>query len=506
MVLSDATQSPRGGRAARAREQATVMFADLSGFTAMSERLDPEAVTDIVNHCLAVLEAVVLACGGTVDKYVGDCVVAVWDQPDPRTAALQAGRAARGICAAVQAINSSAVLPVPLDVHVGLGSGPLIDGHVGGEVSGAFSIVGEAVVRAERIGNLSTRGQILVDALTHDATADALRYRALPPVTLPPHREPAAVYELTGLSEGGEAELVALVQQAITHAADPPSNDTVRIRATRDSERRLATVMFAEVSGFEALSRSLSPQLSLQLLNRCFNVLEPAVHACGGVVDKYIGETIMALFGVPNAIEHAPQRALNAAIEMRELLRRYAEEQGIAGRLHLHVGINTGLVIAGELGGRDTRAFTVIGDTVNVAARLKAASGDGDILVGSDTFRTTREQFTLEPLPPLALKGKERRVPAWRLTSARTQRMRVAPAAGGITSALVGRERELAAVARAVEPLAHGRGGILGVIGEAGIGKSRLMAELLRLPAIQAAQLLPGRSLSIGQGLSFHPL
>src|SRR5215467_2108858 len=124
-----------------ARPQVTVMFADISGYTAMSERLDPEAATDLINHCFAVLEAVVLACDGVVDKYIGDCIVGVWDLPDPAEAARQAARAACGIRAAVKEFNEIAHPPERLNVHVGLGSGPVLAGHIGGQTTGKFSVI-----------------------------------------------------------------------------------------------------------------------------------------------------------------------------------------------------------------------------------------------------------------------------------------------------------------------------------------------------------------------------
>src|SRR4029453_15430895 len=121
------------------RPQTTVMFADLSGFTALSERLDPEGATDLVDHWFAGLEAIVVACGGVVDKYIGDCIVAVWDLDDAAASARQAGGAACAIRGAVGWLNESMRAPEPLDVHIGIGSGPLIAGHVGGELSGRFS-------------------------------------------------------------------------------------------------------------------------------------------------------------------------------------------------------------------------------------------------------------------------------------------------------------------------------------------------------------------------------
>src|SRR5690554_5749163 len=155
------------------RSQTTVMFADLSGFTALSERLDPEAATDLVDTWFAAFEAIVVACDGVVDRYIGDCVVAVWDLDDAAAAACQAGRAAAAIRASVGWLNETTHAPAPLDVHVGLGSGPVIAGHVGGPVHGGFNVVGDAVTIAEAINDRSETGQILIDEATRAAAGDA---------------------------------------------------------------------------------------------------------------------------------------------------------------------------------------------------------------------------------------------------------------------------------------------------------------------------------------------
>ena len=144
-------------------------------------------------------------------------------------------------------------------------------------------------------------------------------------------------------------------------------------RPPSESRRRFATVVFADVSGFTALARRLDPEELADAMNRCFHVLEEVVTAHGGHVDKYIGDCIMALFGVPQALEDAARQAVNASIEMRNRIVRFNEEQHLPERIDVHIGINTGLVLAGDVGGQQKRDFTVMGDTVNTAARLKDA-------------------------------------------------------------------------------------------------------------------------------------
>jgi class 3 adenylate cyclase/tetratricopeptide (TPR) repeat protein len=275
----------------------------------------------------------------------------------------------------------------------------------------------------------------------------------------------------------------------------------------RETERRRATVLFADLTGFTSLSERLDAEDAAATVNRCFELLEGVVTRHGGTVDKYIGDCVMALFGVTDALEDTAHRAVNAAIEMRSL---FAEGGPLGGPdsppLELHVGINSGLVIAGEVGGAVRREFTVMGDAVNIASRLKDLAPPGCIYVGAETHRDTSHQFEYRTLPPLRLKGKAQEVRAWELLSQRevVHRSRIDPRRP-VFSRLVGRTRELARLDEALAALRAGRGGIVSLIGEAGLGKSRLVAELTAPGRLGDVTVLQGRSLSVGQNLAYHP-
>ncbi|HEY2389193.1 MAG TPA: adenylate/guanylate cyclase domain-containing protein, partial [Candidatus Binatia bacterium] len=279
------------------------------------------------------------------------------------------------------------------------------------------------------------------------------------------------------------------------------------IPGNRDSERRYATIFFADISGFTAMSEKIDPEEVTLIMNGCFQLMEEIVRNHGGEVDKYIGDCVMALFGVPNAIENAPAQALNAAIEMRRRLDDFNREKRLVVELRTHIGVNTGLVLAGQVGGNVKRDFTVMGDTVNLASRLKDVAPNGSIYVGLDTYRATQHQFEYRELRPLTLKGKELPVMAFELTSASTQVHRPRAAAGDrmIFSEMVGRARELEQL-RAAFTRARGReGGIVSVVAEAGLGKSRLTAEAISQWSANDLTVLEGRSLSMGATLSYHP-
>lgn len=276
-------------------------------------------------------------------------------------------------------------------------------------------------------------------------------------------------------------------------------------------ERRPVTVLFADLSGFTAFADAHDPEEVCRILNHCFDCLVQIVHRYGGVVDKFIGDEVMALFGAPQAHEDDPQRALRAGLEMQALMQQDAVLR--AADWGLHIGVNTGLVIAADIGAPAQQSYTVIGGVVNLAARLKEAAGRGQVLVGPDTFRLSAALFNFAPLPPLSLKGKSEPVNAWRLLGLRSRPGTGRGLAGGVRSgSLVGRTAELAAlrtVSTAV--LNGGRGQAILVLGEPGLGKSRLVQEwqqqvLREDGSFLRLRWIEGNGISYGQGQPYSLL
>jgi class 3 adenylate cyclase len=470
----------------------SVLYADISGFTALSERLDPEAVTDVINTCFMEVEAAVVARRGVIDRFIGDCVVAVFGL------GVGAGGAADGLDAgasgAADAVGAAASirglledfhtrhgLDGELGIHVGIatGTGLLVD--IGGEARRDTTLTGWPMTLASKLEEVSERGQIFVGPNTYAETSEVYEYRPLEPVALRGEAEPIPIYEYVGRRKS-------------------------RQHVTRGSERRQATVVFASIRGFDDLSAHVDPERQTEILNLCFSALESAVRAYGGIIDKYIGATVMALFGVPNAIQDAPTQAINATIEMRKRLETLCVQERLPVTLQLTAGVNTGLVIAGDIGGRLKRDFTVMGDTVNLAARLKENGAPGQILIGPETNRYARAGFELADPVALTLKGKREPVPAYAVLS---QRQRTHRALGSgrarLQAAMVGRDAELGAVRARLQALQGGRGGTLAIVGEAGVGKSRLTSELLALADHDAVTAITGRCQSVGHNLRFHP-
>ena len=250
-------------------------------------------------------------------------------------------------------------------------------------------------------------------------------------------------------------------------------------------QRKVVTVLFCDVAGSTALGESLDAEALRALLARYFRRMKSIVESHGGMVEKFIGDAVMAVFGLPAVHEDDAVRALQAAAEMQLAL----PELGIEGR----IGVCSGEVVTGT----DERLAT--GDAVNVAARLQQAAQPGETLLGETTLRLARDAVDAEPVEPLSLKGKREPVPAWRLVAVST-----AAAERRFDSPLVGRQGELGALAEAWERACSGPGcQLVTLVGAAGVGKSRLAAEFL---AAAGATVFRGRCLSYGEGITYWPV
>jgi class 3 adenylate cyclase/tetratricopeptide (TPR) repeat protein len=272
------------------------------------------------------------------------------------------------------------------------------------------------------------------------------------------------------------------------------------------ADRRVVTVLFADLSGFTSLGERLDPEELTDLLRDCLAGLIEEIHAREGWLEKQIGDALLAVFGAPVAHEDDPLRAVRTALAMLQRMAGLnARLQGRFGRpLALHIGVNTGLVVMTrdlESGpGARSDELVVVGDTVNTAARLQQAAGPGQVFVGAATHAATSWAFEYAPLPPLSVKGKQATLVAY-------QCLRELPAQGGsgANCRLVGRDRELAVLRDHLDRVAHGAGGLVVVEGEAGLGKSRLVIEAGRNPNPERLRWLWGHALSLTRGIRYWP-
>jgi class 3 adenylate cyclase len=266
--------------------------------------------------------------------------------------------------------------------------------------------------------------------------------------------------------------------------------------------RKTVTIVFTDVTGSTSLGEQLDPEALRGVMARYFETAQTVLERHGGTVEKFIGDAVMAVFGIPTMHEDDAVRAVRAAAELRDELEtlnvELEQERGV--RIALRTGVNTGEVVVGD---PSAQQFYATGDAVNVAARLEQAAGPGEILIGDSTRHLVRDAVELEPVDDLDLKGKTDRVPAWRLAH-------VDPEAAGFTrrmeSPLVGRREELERLVEVYEQARDSRKPRLcTILAAPGVGKSRLAAELATHVGGEATVLL-GRCLSYGEGITYWPL
>ena len=265
--------------------------------------------------------------------------------------------------------------------------------------------------------------------------------------------------------------------------------------------RRSISIIFADLVGSTVLGESLDAEALRYVTGRYFETMRAVVERHEGMVEKFIGDAVVALFGVPRVREDDALRAVRAAADMRGSLTALNEElqRDLAVTLQVRVGVNTGEVIVGE---HRAGGSPATGDAVNVAARLEQAAGPGEVLLGGSTYRLVRDRVTAEPIEPLALRGKAGPVAAWRLIdaaiSAETVKQRV-------TNLFVGRDPQLRLLDDAFRRAVGERTcQLVTVLGAAGIGKTRLAEEFAA--TVCDALVLAGRCLSYGQGATYWPL
>lgn len=481
-----------GPQRAAQRFPAAVLFADVSGFTPLTEALGrqgsagAEELHRLMNHYFHRMIALAADEGGEVVGFSGDAVSVLFpalDEPLEYMVrrAYQAGETMQAAMPEFAALETS-VGTVELGMKICIGAGEVVALQVGGVFERwEYLIAGDPLRQIAAAEPLMKRGALLLSP-----EAQALLY----PAPLPARRRSTPVS--TGLAPADLATLRCFVSRAVEHALRTGRHDWL-------SELRPMSVLFIGAAGIDYSSETGS-----EALHQLVRTVQAAIYRYEGslvqvtVDDK--GTIIIALFGAPPlAHEDDARRAVQSALDLQA---HYRERTEHADTPRLKLGIATGRVFVGLVGGEIRRTYTAMGDTVNLAARLMGKAAVGDLLCDAATYRQAGEQLRFAALPAVQLKGKSSPLPVYRPLGAWPAGTATEPAdlpEAAAEAPLVGRQQELAQLEMLLDKLAAGQGRVLLVQGEAGIGKSRLVRELLRRADQRGRQSLTGAGQSIEQ-------
>ena len=279
-------------------------------------------------------------------------------------------------------------------------------------------------------------------------------------------------------------------------------------RASMEGERKVVSVLFADVAESTDIFEKLDPEDVHQIMDECFKILMDEIHRHEGTVNQFTGDGVMALFGAPIAHEDHALRACYASLAIQTSLlafsRKLKKDLGIV--FQVRIGINTGPVFVGSIGDDLRMDYTAQGDTVNLSSRMESNAEPGTVLISANTYRLVKDYFEFESKGRIKVKGKEATLKTYRLLrSGEIETRMAASAARGLTR-FVGRRRELETLGGAYEQVQSGQGQVVGIVGEAGVGKSRLLFELrAKLPRGEYTYL-EGHCLHYGSAMPYLPI
>ncbi len=526
---------PRPGHTGGAFWEGSLLFADLSGFTALSERLSvlgrqgAEEVSAVVNRLFAALIAEIHTHQGALLKFGGDAITAFFDAH-----ALGAAHAASATAAALDMQRRMAEFvdletragTFTLRLRVGVHSGRVFAAEVGDASHIELVVTGIEVNRVAMAQEIAAPGEVVIS----DQTAALLEGAHLEPRTagfqridqllffaLPP--PPPTLIDLHGPDDvAALADLAARLAALRPYLVRGLPRRFLEASEIGLGEFRPVSVLFANFHDFSAVLERLyaDPDRAAAVLNAYYRRAQAVVHRYDGIVNKVDmythGDKLMALFGAPAAHEDDPTRAVRCALELEHALDAANREIGALlkevsfGQLIQKIGINTGTVFAGRVGGTTRYEYTVMGPAVNLAARLMSAAVDGEVLLSPSARAAVVGQVVVEDHPPLRLKGLAEPV-----TPARALRVADAQAPGTRIGAapMIGRDPEMRRLFDAAAAALRGAGRVLALVGEAGAGKSRMAEELLqRLVIASVAEpptdaMLPPFEMVIGECQSY---
>nr|NQU89914.1 AAA family ATPase [Bacteroidota bacterium] len=275
----------------------------------------------------------------------------------------------------------------------------------------------------------------------------------------------------------------------------------------KGSEKKQATILYADLTGINDLSEKIEVEELTRIMNSCFGLISSVVELYGGNVNKFMGESVVASFGIFGAIENTPVKAVSAALEIQTKISDFNHDNDLAHPIGMKIGIKTGAVLSGKIGLKDKTQHTVMGETVTLASRICDIAEIDQILAGKETYQKSKDRFSYNVLEPVPVKGLREPLPVFEVKGRNHTAMAKGMQSGRmIDSAMVGRTEELRFLEKQFMQLINGRGSVVNIVGKAGIGKSRLMAEIRQKELVKKVAFFEGRALSNGKNLSFHPI
>jgi class 3 adenylate cyclase/tetratricopeptide (TPR) repeat protein len=278
-------------------------------------------------------------------------------------------------------------------------------------------------------------------------------------------------------------------------------------RSSIEGERKLVTVLFADVANYTSIAEKLDPEEIHQMMDECFKILMDEIHKYEGTINQFTGDGVMALFGAPVAHEDHAQRACYAALSIQKALEVFEEKikNDFGAHFKMRIGLNSGPVVVGSIGDDLRMDYTAVGDTTNLASRIENMARPGASLVSSHTHKLARDFFEFKSLGKIEVKGKEEPQGAYELLKAGRVETRIEAAAAKGLTRFVGRKNSFARLKEALEDVVAGSGQVAAIVGEAGVGKSRLLLEFKNLLLQSGYAYLEGQCFHFGGSMSYLP-
>jgi class 3 adenylate cyclase/tetratricopeptide (TPR) repeat protein len=311
-------------------------------------------------------------------------------------------------------------------------------------------------------------------------------------------------YKLQGNEKPSKVDLSIPQSYTPKHLADK----ILTTRSAIEGERKLVTVLFADIANFTSISEKLDPEEVHQIMDGCFQILMNQIHKYEGTINQFTGDGVMALFGAPVAHEDHALRSCHAALNIQNAMKDYTYKikQEIGIDFNMRIGINSGLVIVGSIGDDLRMDYTAVGDTTNLCSRMEGIANPGSAVISVNTYGLVRDFFECKSLGKIALKGKETPQDAFELIAVGDVKTRLgASAAKGLT-AFVGRNNSLSTLSELFTKVKSGSGQVAGLVGEAGVGKSRLLFEFKSRLDSDEIEYIEGRCIQYGGSIIYKPI